>query len=253
MLHLTDDILTLTRATSVEALWAHYARLMAQFGFDRVIFGYTRYGSEVSLGDPQDWVVLTNQSPEYMQVFLDEAQYLNAPMLRWARENSGACSWSWIRAAIAQNLLNDKELSMLAFNQKMGVTAGYTISFPSSTRRMKGAVALTAKPGMSQEDVDVLWDENGREIMALSDVAYLKFQSLPHGRSANLTRRQREVLEYVGDGKTAQDIAFLMGLTPATIEKHLRLARETLDVATTAQAVLKAAVSNQIYVLETSA
>lgn len=45
-------------------------------------------------------------------------------------------------------------------------------------------------------------------------------------------------LDVVGDCKTAQDIASLMGLSAATVEKHLRLAREALDVETTAQAVL---------------
>jgi len=39
-------------------------------------------------------------------------------------------------------------------------------------------------------------------------------------------------------------------LTPATVEKHLRLAREALDVETTAQAVLKAAFYNKMFVLE---
>ena len=66
-----------------------------------------------------------------------------------------------------------------------------------------------------------------------------------------LTNRQREVLEWVGDGKTTQDIATIMDLTPATVEKHLRLARESLDVETTAQAVLKASFQNQIFLLET--
>ena len=40
-----------------------------------------------------------------------------------------------------------------------------------------------------------------------------------------------------------------MGLQPATVEKHLRLARETLNVETTAQAVLKASVQNQMYLV----
>ena len=65
-----------------------------------------------------------------------------------------------------------------------------------------------------------------------------------------LTSRQREVLEWVGDGKTAQDIGLIMGLTAATVEKHLRLAREALAVDTTAQAVLKAAFANQMFVLD---
>ena len=42
----------------------------------------------------------------------------------------------------------------------------------------------------------------------------------------------------------------LMGLTPATVEKHLRLAREALDVETTAQAVLKAAFYNQMFTVD---
>jgi LuxR family transcriptional regulator len=41
-----------------------------------------------------------------------------------------------------------------------------------------------------------------------------------------------------------------MGLTPATIEKHLRLARDALEVETTAQAVLKASMQNQIFRIE---
>ena len=57
-------------------------------------------------------------------------------------------------------------------------------------------------------------------------------------------------MEWVGDGKTMADIAEIMGLTQATIEKHLRLAREALNVETTAQAVLKASFQNQIFVVD---
>ena len=46
-----------------------------------------------------------------------------------------------------------------------------------------------------------------------------------------------EVLDVVGDGRTGQNIASPMGLSAATVEKHLRLARGALDVETTAQAV----------------
>jgi LuxR family transcriptional regulator len=42
----------------------------------------------------------------------------------------------------------------------------------------------------------------------------------------------------VCDGKTAQDIALLTVFSAATVEKYLGLAREALDVESTAQAVL---------------
>ena len=69
------------------------------------------------------------------------------------------------------------------------------------------------------------------EIFRLNHIAHLKITSLPetnHGRS--LTKRQREVLQWVADGKTIQDIATIMGLSLATIEKHLKLARDALNV-----------------------
>jgi DNA-binding CsgD family transcriptional regulator len=81
----------------------------------------------------------------------------------------------------------------------------------------------------------------------MNNVFHLKLLTLPYSGSRQLTQRQREVLQWVGDGKTAQDIGLLMGLTAATVEKHLRLAREALDVETTAQAVLKAAFYNQMF------
>lgn len=51
----------------------------------------------------------------------------------------------------------------------------------------------------------------------------------------------------MADGKTTQDVALLMGVSPAMVEKHLRLAREALAVETTAQAVAKAALLNMIF------
>ena len=114
--------------------------------------------------------------------------------------------------------------------------------------RGKGAIALTARRGLGQDDVDALWQVNGRAIVLMNNIVHLKILTLPH-RPANqaLTPRQRQALEWVGAGKTTADIAQILGLTQATVEKHLRLAREALNVETTAQAVMKATVQNQMY------
>ncbi|KTF08268.1 hypothetical protein MGSAQ_000238 [marine sediment metagenome] len=39
----------------------------------------------------------------------------------------------------------------------------------------------------------------------------------------------------------------ILGITAATVEKHMRLAREALGVETTPQAVLKAHVTHQLF------
>lgn len=244
-------LLDLTNAPSIEVLWDMHTRKMAEYGFDRLLYGFTYYRTETSLGDPNDFLMLTNHDPSYTDEFLGKDLYKNAPMTRWAIENEGVASWRLIGEMAEQGALTDQEMAVVGFNQRMGVTAGYTISFKAVSARSKGAIALTAKRGMSQTDVEEIWAEKGNEIVAMNNVAHLKILTLPFtGIGKKLTARQREALEWVGDGKTTQDIALLMGLTPATVEKHLRLAREALNVETTAQAVLKAAFQNQMFVLD---
>lgn len=243
------DVETIVNAHSVEEVWKLLSGRLALQGFDRVIYAFTRFKTERSYGDPQDALILTNHPSRYSDRFFGEAMYFNAPMVRWSAENVGACSWRWVQENIGR--LSPGELKVLEFNRSMGVLAGYTISFPHSSHRSRGAMALTAREGVDQNACDGIWAEHGRLLHALCNVAHLKFMSLPYsGTRRGLTKRQREVLEWVGDGKTTQDIATIMGLTPATVEKHLRLAREALEVDTTAQAVLKASMQNQIFLIE---
>lgn len=246
-----DYLLELTNARTMEELWSAHCEKMAEYGFDRLLYGFTRYRSGNSLGDPDDFVILTNHDPCYTQVFIGEGLYFHAPMTRWALENEGVGSWRLVGEMFDNRQLTPDEQRVISFNLRMKVKAGYTISFKSVSQRSKGAIALTARPDLSQDDVDAIWAEHGDDIHLMNNVAHLKILTLPYARpDRSLTRRQREALEWVGDGKTTQDIALLMGLTPATVEKHLRLARQALAVETTAQAVLKAALQNQMFVLE---
>jgi LuxR family transcriptional regulator len=245
------ELNALLNARNIEELWSLHTHQMAAYGFDRILYGYTRYRTENSLGDPEDFVVLSNHDEAYTESFIGRRLYLRAPMLRWALKNEGAGSWSLIRDMQARRELGPEEEKVLQFNHEHDVTAGYTISFKSLSARAKGAIALTARAGIPQDEVDALWQAHGEDILALNNAVHLKVITLPYSTpNRTLTERQREVLGWIGDGKTIQDTATIMGLTPATVEKHLRLARNALGVETTAQAVLKAAFQNQMFVLD---
>lgn len=248
---LSKYLTEMINAQSIEELWDMLSRKMASYGFDRLLYGFTRYRSANSLGDPADYVILSNHDPAYTDVFIGDGLYFDAPMVKWVLENEGACSWNLIGKRLQSGSLTEEEQKVFEFNRKMNVLAGYSISFKSISPRTKGAIALTAQENMTQDQVDAMWEDHGDDILVINNVAHLKIASLPYsGPSRQLTKRQREALQWVGDGKTTQDIALLMGLTPATVEKHLRLAREALSVETTAQAVLKAALQNQMFVME---
>jgi LuxR family transcriptional regulator, quorum-sensing system regulator SdiA len=241
----------LTCTNSLEELWAAHSEQMDEFGFDRLFYGCTRFRTQTSLGDPDDFTILTNHSREYVDGFLHSGLFFHAPMMHWALENEGAASWRMIGQMMESDTVTPEERRVYEFNQKMDVRVGYTVSFKPIATRAKGAISLCAKRGISQEEMDAVWQEFGADIHLMNKVAHLKILSLPYNPPNRvLTKRQREALEWVGDGKTMQDIAVIMGLTTATVEKHLRLARETLSVDTTAQAVLKATLHNQMFVVE---
>lgn len=246
-----EDLEIIADARSAEEVWAHLVDYCTRFGFDRLLYGFTRFRTANSFGDPKDLLILSNYGDDYVERFIDEGMYHFAPMVRWLAENVGSCSWRWIAEQAEAGNFTPEEMRVIEFNREYGLTVGYAIAFRDISVRSKGALGLVARDGISQYEADQIWQRHGREIAAVANLAHLKLVCLPYGGQRRpLTPRQREVLEWVGDGKTAQDIATIMGLTPATVEKHLRLAREALDVETTAQAVLKASFQNQIFQLD---
>lgn len=241
----------LLEVTAIEEVWDIHTRKMAEFGFDRLLYGCTRFRTATSLGDPDDFVVLTNHDRAFVDGYVAHQLYVHAPMVRWSMENDGPCSWSVLEEWLARDEVTEAQRRVLDFNRLHDVTAGYSISFKSARSRVKAAIALTARPDMTQPQVDALWQRDGDTILALNNLVHLCIQSLPYEPpKRSLTKRQREVLSWVGDGKTVQDIAVVMKLNHATVEKHLRLARRSLNVETTAQAVLKASFQNQIFFVD---
>ena len=246
-----DYLIDLTNTGSTEEIWDMHCRTMAHYGFDRLLYGFTRFRTQTSLGDPADFLLLSNHPRDYTDRFIHEGHYHHAPMVHWALENDGWCSWSVMADKLQCGTMSDAEKRVVAFNQSMQVTAGYSISFRAVSSRSKGAIALTGAPGLSQHDLDQTWARHGPLIVLMNNILHLTILTLPYTpHTRTLTKRQREALEWVGNGKTMQDIATIMGLTQATVEKHLRLAREALNVDTTAQAVMKAAFQNQMFLLE---
>lgn len=243
-----DFLEKLHEKSTVDGVWSLLIDEMATFGFDRLLYAFTRYRSADSYGHREDILILSNHSDDYMKTFIGEGMYFDAPMVEWSSSNIGARSWGIVADRFDD--LTKAQQSIITFNRSMGLMAGYSIGFKDISARSKGGIGLVAKPGMSQSALDEMWAVSGREIVQINNIAHLKMSNLPYSTLRRpLTTRQREVLQWVGDGKTTKDIATIMGLTAPTIEKHLKLARESLGVNTTPQAVLKASYQNQIFVL----
>jgi DNA-binding CsgD family transcriptional regulator len=250
-LTVTEILSLITRiaeARRIEAVWDLAVGHFRAYGFSRVNYGLTRFRHNRGIGDPDDAVYLSTADADYVRHYFRGGFYARTPVYRWAVSNEGACTWAWVQKAYDAGMLSPEEMDAVRQNAAMGVAAGIAISFPETSSRSKGAVGLIADKGISHDDVEGIWAEKHHEINAVAHVMHLKIVQLPgsNGRRA-LTARQREALEWVADGKTMQDVGLLMGVSAAMVEKHLRLARDALDVETTTQAVAKSALMNMIF------
>jgi DNA-binding CsgD family transcriptional regulator len=245
---LLSRIIAIAETGTTASVWGIATAHFAGLGFGRVNYGFTRFRNMRAVGDPDDALFLTTADDDYAQFYFRNGFYARTPAFRWAQNNEGACTWTWVREAAQAGKLSPEEMDTVRQNAALGIVAGISVSFPETSTRAKGALGLIADPGLDHVAVDAIFAQRRDEILAIAHAMHLKLIQLPIvTRRRSLTQRQREALEWVADGKTTQDVALLMAVSPAMVEKHLRLAREALSVDTTAQAVAKAALMNLIF------
>jgi LuxR family transcriptional regulator len=239
------------KMTTVEDLWSHHTRVMAGYGFDRLFYAFNAFRGAGLYDNPEDALLLTNMPTDYVEAYVNGGMFRDGVMMRWAIRNTGAASWARVYAEMQDHPMTEGERAMRALNERHAITAGYTISFPMAIKNANAGIGMAVEKGRTQADADAIWAEHGADIEIINHVAHLCILQLPAtGQRTLLTPRQAEVLELVADGKTMQDIALILERNVATVEKHLRGARDALGVETTAQAVRKASILNQIFRLE---
>lgn len=244
-----DHVTEIIAAETIDAVWELHASRMGEFGFDRLICGLCFDTSFERPPSPADMSILSTMPKRYVERLIYDGLHVYAPFSPWDTLRRSVGAWVW--DADSTPARSHKERELAALNRQFEVRAGVTIVFGESPPCETAGIVLVARQDMSFADVEALWAKQGQAIRTLSHLAHLRIMSLPRdATSRSLTKRQREVLKLVGDGYTTQVIANRMGLSTVTVEKHLRLARQQLGAGTTAQAVLKAAVLNHIYVSE---
>ncbi len=237
----------LVAARSAADAWLCIREILSVYNFDHLLYGTNRLRSVGVFGKRSDSFFLSDLPERMMTSLWEEELYRSAPISIWAMQNEGAMSFRYGSDLFHQGDLPEDQHQTQKTLMEAGVTSGYIIGFnpPNTTV----ATALTLMNfGQTQEQADDIWDKHGEIITSYASIFNLRMASLPIPiQKAGLTNRQREVLHWVAHGKTSAEIATILGLSSATIEKHLRQARETLGVATTTQAVLFAQINSHIF------
>lgn len=232
--------------TTAEA-WVAIRTTLLVYGFDYILYGMNRLRGTGVFGQRTNSVFLSDLPEQLMSRFWDEELYRTTPVSIWAMQNDGAVSLGYGSTLYKNNELPPDQRATQEFLRDSGITSGYVIGFNPPKTTIATAISLI-NFGKSQEDCDEVWDKFGEEICTYARLFNLKMATLPiPAETSGLTKRQKEVLHWVAHGKTTAEVATILGLSGATIEKHLRQARDTLGVSTTVQAVLHAQINTHIF------
>lgn len=229
-------------------LWAHLHRDLEDFGFDRVFYGCSQRRPANGEFTTRDAVIKSSYGREFDEYFVAGRAFLSDITTQWAIDSQGAVSWGLTRRLEARGQLTAAQRSVHERTRAMGIENGYTVSLRNPGTALVSGFGLCAEASLSQRRVDVIWQDHGEEINAAVTAFDVCARALPRfPEDEELSRRQREVLEWAGEGKTIDDIGSILGLHRSTVVKHMQEARERLGVANTLQAVVRAAIQGQVF------
>jgi DNA-binding CsgD family transcriptional regulator len=226
-----EDLLNLLLIpeASPEAIFAHIQRAAVQLGFEHVAFGFQ---ATYPVTNPN--VTLLSSYPTAWQQRYAQAGYLSTdPTVSHGRQSQSPILWN--DQAFASNR------ALWAEAQDHGIKTGWAQSSLESSGAgslltlCRCTEPLTASELQAKETpmrwlVQVAHVSLSRAILAQENPA-----------CAALTTREREVLQWSADGKSAQDIADILNLSKGAVDFHIKNSIQKLNAPNKTAAVARAA------------
>lgn len=206
------------------------AKASRQLGFDHFALTLEAHASV----DGAPTVLLHDYPDEWASVYVSFDLAGRDPVRRACDKSMVGFSWQDLEKLIP---LTRGDRQMLAVGRECGIGDGYTVPrfLPGSTR---GTCSFAVAPGLELPKPAFIAAEM---VGALALVSALKIcGAADRPAKAALSDRQRECLLWSARGKTAAEIAIILGISGETVVQHLKMARERYDVHCRQSLVLSA-------------
>lgn len=222
-------------ASSVDQLEQTLAKFLEPIGAEFFVAGQVRFPH--GRGKPSrifghfdyDWYRFYDQ----YQLFLED------PAARFLTQTNTPFTWSWV----VDNLeLTKGESFVMNEPRNFGLSEGLVVPMHGP----HGALGLVTAAGKR-------FMPNKRETLAVQIVlthAYNRSlvltQLFEKQQPLRLTKRQRECLTWLQQGKSNQDVGAILGISADTVKEHIEGAKKSLGVNSRIEAILRARQANLI-------
>ncbi|MEM8694959.1 MAG: LuxR family transcriptional regulator [Pseudomonadota bacterium] len=186
------------------------------------------------VSDSDGQTVRTHGYPkEWTTRYVDDGLYMRDPIPRHARNHPTPFRWSDIGK---MRKLEPEEQAFLDEFERLGVGDGVAIPV-FGPRGRNGYVGLAL--GENNDDIS---DEELREFQIVAQIAHQRYCEILNSddcEDLSLSKRETEVLEWVARGKSNSAIADILGISPNTVDTHLRRIYEKLGVSDRTTAAIR--------------
>ena len=223
-----EGIESLNRRTTIDGVIDAVAHVVARYGFQYFCFN--------ALPDPQharEAVTLANRLPRELSTVYVKERYAEVnPVSRFCRQTDRPFVW---KDAPYDAEREPRAAELVQCVTDFGLADG--LVFPvTDAQRPVGFVWMTgALPNAVGPDLPLV------HLIALCAFDRISRLQAPASNGyAPLTTRERDVLAWVAQGKSAWEIGMILGISKRTVDEHVRTACRKLNAGNRTQAVVAA-------------
>ena len=223
------------RATSRAELFGLLEKAALDEGFDRWAYGVLGGDPSTPGAEDRSPTVMLNFPEDWVKHYFERGYQNHDPVVEHTPMSLAACTWDDLPQRF---VLRPKQHRMLAEAREAGLRRG--LSCP--VHGPGGSVAILSFAS-SEDDVDP--GALVGHFQSLSTQFHVAYSELSEARRTVvprvvLTRRERECLSWVAQGKSSWDIGQILGITEFTVSYHVKKAMRKLGSSSRIVAVVKA-------------
>lgn len=226
-----DFIERLQQLTDYDAICRHITKEMEWFGFSCV----SDWSTPSAGTRPEDSIWLNNRPPDYIKHYLEKNYLLKDPVVQELRHNLHPFSWSDVRE---RRELSKRERTILDEGREFGARDGFIVPIVTLSGSSSVFAPCGLDPDLSQRARSAI------EIIGIYSHHALQRALLKQRRQETahtpLTKREREIMQWVAAGKTDDEIGQILSISTATVHEHVESSKRKLDAFRRTYAVVQA-------------
>lgn len=226
------------RATHTDDL-----KLAFQHALDRLGFRYFACGFHVDPLHPRDAIMMLNYPRAWVAAYSERQLHLIDPV--FVRAGRTALPFFWDSREFKSGV-KPRQRRMLAEARRFGIAHGYTIPIHSPRSPLPLRASCSVIPDRRTIHRHSYFAVQLMAGHLFESAARLRHLHRPPVDMPRLSRRERECLELVAQGKSDWEISVILGISAHTVHTYVASAMRRFKVSTRQQALVCALAWHQI-------